>query len=64
MGYLNDREKTDEAIDMEGWLHSGDLGRIDNKGFLHLMGRKKVMFHKRIIRKKILISIVNYRKYW
>ena len=28
-GYLNKREKTMEAIDGDGWMHSGDLGRVD-----------------------------------
>ena len=28
-GYLNKREKTMEAIDKDGWMHSGDLGRVD-----------------------------------
>ncbi|CAD6224814.1 GSCOCG00005566001-RA-CDS [Cotesia congregata] len=41
MGYLNAPEKTKEAKDDNGWLHSGDLGRIDAKGFLYVTGRIK-----------------------
>jgi long-chain-fatty-acid--CoA ligase ACSBG len=41
MGYLNDQEKTQETIDSEGWLHSGDLGRIDDKNFIYITGRLK-----------------------
>ncbi|NXH22062.1 ACBG2 ligase, partial [Bucco capensis] len=41
MGYLNMEEKTREAIDEEGWLHSGDLGRHDKDGFLYITGRIK-----------------------
>lgn len=41
MGYLNDLQKTREAIDDEGWLHSGDVGFIDNEGFLFMRGRIK-----------------------
>ncbi|XP_028660767.1 long-chain-fatty-acid--CoA ligase ACSBG2-like [Erpetoichthys calabaricus] len=41
MGYLHSEEKTKEAIDSEGWLHSGDLGRHDEDGFLYITGRIK-----------------------
>nr|XP_060640726.1 long-chain-fatty-acid--CoA ligase ACSBG2 [Anolis sagrei ordinatus] len=41
MGYLNMEEKTKEAIDEEGWLHSGDLGKHDHDGFLYITGRIK-----------------------
>uniref|UniRef100_A0A3B5LQM1 Long-chain-fatty-acid--CoA ligase ACSBG2 n=1 Tax=Xiphophorus couchianus TaxID=32473 RepID=A0A3B5LQM1_9TELE len=42
MGYLNMLDKTQEAIDENGWLHSGDLGKHDN-GFLFITGRIKEM---------------------
>ncbi|XP_069784019.1 long-chain-fatty-acid--CoA ligase ACSBG2 isoform X2 [Narcine bancroftii] len=41
MGYLNMEDKTREAIDEDGWLHSGDLGKHDEKGFLYITGRIK-----------------------
>uniref|UniRef100_A0A674NBK3 Long-chain-fatty-acid--CoA ligase ACSBG2 n=1 Tax=Takifugu rubripes TaxID=31033 RepID=A0A674NBK3_TAKRU len=41
MGYLNMPEKTEEALDSEGWLHSGDLGKQDQNGFLFITGRIK-----------------------
>ncbi|KAM3876318.1 long-chain-fatty-acid--CoA ligase ACSBG2 [Diretmus argenteus] len=41
MGYLNMPDKTEEALDAEGWLHSGDLGKHDESGFLFITGRIK-----------------------
>lgn len=40
-GYYNDPEATEEAIDSEGWLHTGDCGYINDKGNLVLTGRIK-----------------------
>lgn len=41
MGYLDMPEKTIEALDDDGWLHSGDLGRHDQNDFLYITGRIK-----------------------
>jgi long-chain acyl-CoA synthetase len=43
-GYLNDPDATAEAIDEEGWLHTGDIGQFDRDGFLKITDRKKHIF--------------------
>lgn len=42
-GYYNMPEATAQAIDAEGWLHSGDLGVVDDDGYLSITGRHKDM---------------------
>ena len=39
-GFYGNEEATEVAIDEDGWLHTGDIGRRDEKGFLHLLARK------------------------
>ncbi len=43
-GYLDDPAATAQAIDDDGWLHTGDLGSLDSAGRLRIDGRKKDMF--------------------
>jgi acyl-CoA synthetase (AMP-forming)/AMP-acid ligase II len=43
-GYLDDPTATAEAIDTDGWLHTGDLGEFTQSGRLKIVGRKKDMF--------------------
>ena len=42
-GYWDDPERTAEAIDAEGWMHTGDLGTIDDAGYGNIVGRIKDM---------------------
>jgi long-chain-fatty-acid--CoA ligase ACSBG len=41
MGYLNDEEGTKKTVDEDGWLYSGDIGELDDDGYLYVTGRLK-----------------------
>lgn len=44
VGYYKDPEHSAEAIDAEGWLHTGDMGKLDKEGYLTITGRMKDVF--------------------
>ncbi|MGV0716392.1 3-((3aS,4S,7aS)-7a-methyl-1,5-dioxo-octahydro-1H-inden-4-yl)propanoate--CoA ligase FadD3 [Mycolicibacterium sp. XJ662] len=44
LGYLDDPEATAAAIDADGWLHTGDVGRVDDRGNLQITDRLKDMY--------------------
>ena len=43
LGYWNDRERTADSIDSQGWMHSGDLATMDAEGYVNIVGRIKDM---------------------
>jgi long-chain acyl-CoA synthetase len=63
MGYLHDESATKEALTDDGWLLTGDLGKFDDDGFLHITGRKKDIIitagGKNIAPKNIELALTN-----
>jgi fatty-acyl-CoA synthase len=43
VGYFGQEQATQDCVDKEGWLHSGDMGTIDSRGYLRIAGRSKEM---------------------
>merc|ERR1740131_560184 len=41
LGYLWDEEKTRSLFTSDGWVHSGDIGKVDEEGFFYVTGREK-----------------------
>lgn len=43
-GYLNQQKLTNETIDNQGWLHTGDVAKVDEQGYVYITSRKKEVF--------------------
>ncbi len=43
IGYWNDAQRTGEAVDADGWMHTGDLAEMDDEGYVNIVGRIKDM---------------------
>jgi long-chain acyl-CoA synthetase len=46
LGYFRNPDATAAALDADGWMHTGDLGKIDGNGLLHILGRSKELIIK------------------
>ena len=57
--YWKRPEATQQVIDSEGWLHTGDLGRFDRDGYLYLTGRKRSLIVLSTGRKVVPTAIEN-----